>query len=330
MNRGKSRKQSRMVLRELRKESSEGLELAKKLILSEKIPYKKLRNALEYYVSNWNDITHPGLFALAYESVNPELPKPASIQAAIAMIAAAFDIHDDIIDKSVSKHGRRTVFGRFGEEIALLLGNAFLIEGFTLLGKSLEGPFQEKTRIFEIIKESLYEFGNAHAMELGFRKKAGIPTDQYLEIFKMKAASMEGDMRIGALVGEGTDREVEALASYGRILGMLAILREEYIDVFDVEELKQRLSNEYLPLPIMYAMQDTEARKKIENLFSQGLTSANVGELADMVFGTKKVGELEEKMKELVAEATRKTFAIRNRDLRDKLQLFASSALEDI
>ncbi len=50
---------------------------------------------------------------------------------------------------------------------------------------------------------------------------------------RMKAASVEADMRIDAIVGGGNEKEIEALTKYGRILGMLATLREEFIDVFD-------------------------------------------------------------------------------------------------
>ena len=52
----------------------------------------------------------------------------------MAMIAAAFDIHDDIMDNSKRKHDHMTVFGKFGSEISILLGDAFLIKGLTLLG----------------------------------------------------------------------------------------------------------------------------------------------------------------------------------------------------
>jgi len=330
MSHNKTRKQSEIVLIELAKKSRNGLEFAKRTILSEKIQYVKLRDALEYYVSSWNDVTHPGLFAVAYEAVGGDLREGVSVQAAVAMIAAAFDIHDDIIDKSTLKHGTPTVFGKFGEEIALLLGNAFLIEGFTLFGKSLEEVGQEKANVFETIKQSLYEFGNAHALELNLKKRADATPKEYLKIVKMKAASIEGDMRIGAIIGGGTHKEVEALARYGRILGTLAMLREEFIDVFDTEELNQRVSSEYLPIPILYAMQDTESKKKIEKLLAKEITNRDVDVLIDAVFVAKNVGKLKEYMEELVAEAVGITSTVRNKNLRDQMQSFASSTLEDI
>lgn len=330
MSHRKTRKQSEIVLTELTKKSKNALEFAKRTILSEKIQYRKLHDALEYYVSNWNDITHPGLFAVAYEAVRGELQAAVPVQAAVAMMAAAFDMHDDIIDKSVLKHGAPTVFGKFGEEIALLLGNAFLIEGFTLFVKSLEELDQEKAKVFETIKQSLYEFGNAHALELSLKKRADAPPEEYLKILEMKAASIEGDMRIGAIIGGGTNKEVEALARYGRILGTLAMLREEFVDVFDVKELNQRVSSEYLPIPVLYAMQDRESKKKIEKLLTNEITSSDVDFLVDTVFETKNVGNLKKYMQGLVVEAIHTASKIGNGKSKHLLRSFASSTLEDI
>jgi geranylgeranyl pyrophosphate synthase len=327
----KSRKQSEIVLARLKEKSKKGLEYARKTILSEKIGDKELHEALHHYVSNWNDFTHPGLFALAYETVGGNLEATVHIQAAIALIAAAFDIHDDIIDKSELKHRVPTVFGKFGEEMALLLGNAFLIEGFTLLDRSLDELGRGKSRVFKIMKQSLYEFGNAHASELNLKKRTDTLPEEYLRIVKMKAASIEGDMRLGALVGGGAREEVEALAGYGRILGMLAMLREEFIDVFDAEELNQRICNEYLPIPVLYAMQDRKASEKIHRLLAKRrIKSSDINVLADAVFEAKSVGKLKASMEELVTQAIHLISHVENDKLRTQLQMFVSSTLEDL
>ena len=323
-------KTSTLIVADLKKRSKKGLEYAKQTLQAEKIEHPKLHEALEHYIAHWNDFTHPGLFSVACEAVGGDPDDFVPTQAAIAMMAAAFDIHDDIIDKSKVKHKIPTVYGKFREEIALLLGNAFLIEGFTIFGKTLTGFDQEKANVFEIVKRSLYEFGNAHALELNLKKRMNLPPEEYLEIVKMKAASIEGDMRIGAIIGGGTNEQVESLARYGRILGILAMLREEFVDIFDRDELNQRVSSEYLPIPVLYAMQDTESRKKIERLLAKKITNRDIGVLVDIVFETKKVKEFKKYMEGLVVEANKITINISDKSSRNKIRWFASSTLEDI
>jgi geranylgeranyl diphosphate synthase type I len=319
-----------IVIANLRQRSKNGLELAKQMLQGEKMEHPKLHDALEHYIAYWDDFTHPGLFSIACEAVGGDPDDFVATQAAIAMMAAAFDIHDDIIDKSKVKHKIPTVYGKFGGEIALLLGNAFLIEGFTLFGKTLKELNQQKANVFEIVKQSLYEFGNAHTLELSLKKRADLPPEEYLKIVKMKAASIEGDMRIGAIIGGGTRKEIEALARYGRILGTLAMLREEFVDVFDIEELNQRTSSEYLPIPILYAMQDTESKKKIEKLLAKKITNKDIDALVDIVFEAKKVKEFKKYVEGLVAEAINIALNVRKSSLREQLTYFASSTLEDL
>jgi geranylgeranyl diphosphate synthase type I len=327
----KSIKQSQIIVTELQKRSKKALEFAKKCVLAEKTEYIELRNALKHYVSNWNDFTHPGLFSLACEAVGGDPDTVVQIQAAIAMMAAAFDIHDDIIDKSEVKHGIPTVFGRFGKDIALLLGNAFLIEGFTLFGESLENLHQNKDRVYETLKMSLFELGNAHALELDLKGRVDTAPEKYLRIVKMKAASIEADMRIGAAVGGGTSSQIEALAKYARTLGVLGTLREEFIDVFEIEELNQRISNEYLPIPVLYAMQDKASRRKIQKLLAKRkVTSNNIDELIHIVFEATGVKKLKKEIKELAAEAIHLISNIRNKKSRSLLKELISSTLEDL
>jgi len=324
-------KPSQRVLMELAEKSRNGLNFAKRTILAEKIQDVKLRDALEYYLSRWNDVTHPGLFATAYEAIDGDLRDAVSTQAALAMIAAAFDIHDDIIDKSILKHAEQTVFGRFGEEIAILLGDAFLVEGLSLFFKSIEEFSEERTGILDVMKQTLYEFGNAHALELKLKKTGDARPEEYLEIIKMKAASIEGDMRIGAMIAGGTKKEIKALARYGRILGTLAMLREEFIDVFDIGELHQRASSEYMPLPILYAMQESNSAKtEIQKLLARGITKKNIDGLTEAVFKTKTVEDLKNYMKELVVEAFQATTTVRNKEAAQELRSYISSTLEDL
>jgi len=331
MARKKSRKLSVVVVEELQKRSNEGLELAKKTMLAERIEYEKLRKALEHYTSNWNDFTHPGLFSLACEAVGGRPDNAVQVQAAITLLAAAFDIHDDIIDGSKQKHGIPTVFGKYGENIALLLGNAFLIKGFTLFYVSVEQMAQKKTReVVEALQESLFELGNAHALELNLRGRINASPEEYMRVVEMKAASIETDMQIGAIIGGGSNPEVDALAKYGRILGTLATLREEFIDIFEVEELNQRIKSKTLPIPMLCAFQDARSRTRIKKLIKKEIADKDVEKLLDIVLKSKPVAKLRKHMVDLSTQAAELSSYVRNETISPLLRQLAESTLEDL
>jgi geranylgeranyl pyrophosphate synthase len=320
------------LMADLARRGKEGLEFAKKIMQAEKVDYPKLREALQYYLDNWKDFTHSGLFSLACEAVNGDLQVTLPFQASMAIIAAAFDLHDDIIDQSETKHSVPTVYGKYGLEIALLLGNAFWVEGFTLLVTSIAEIAPNKaSQTLRILKTNLYDVGNAHGLELGLKGKASVSPAECMQFVEKKAASVEADMRIGAIFGGGTVAEAEILAKYGRIMGILTTLREEFIDVFEVEELVQKIRIKQLPIPILFAMQEPYRRKKINKILAnKNITNEDVEELVELTFESKHVKELKRNMEELVVEATSILIGLSNKKVGLQLHQWVSSMLEDL
>ena len=169
-------KKAKLVVAELQERSEKGLALASKILLEEKMEPPKLRKACKYYVDNWHGFYHSGLFSMACEAVGGNPDDSLAAQAAVAILAAAFDLHDDILDKSkMSKYESPTIFGKFGIETALLLGDAFLIEGFKILVDSLTNiPEENRKQALQSTKDLLFEVGNAHSLEIYTKQSKNI------------------------------------------------------------------------------------------------------------------------------------------------------------
>lgn len=326
------KKLGKIIVADLERRSKKGLEFAKQIMQTERMEHPILRDALEHYLAHWKDFTHPGLFSMACEAVGGDVDDAVSAQAAIAMMAAAFDIHDDIIDKSKTKHKIPTVYGRFGGEIAILLGNAFLIEGFKLfVDSTMMLPKEKGKEALDTLKRLMFEVGNGHAIEVGLKERKKVAPDDYMKVIRMKAAGIELDMHFGALFGGGKDAEVEQLARLGRILGILGTLREEFIDVFELEELRQRILGHNLPVPLLFAMQDPKAKGKVDAIISKPKISQNdVNELVECTLEARPVVKLKEKMQALIEEGSKFTKCSSNPKLRSQLQTFLSFMLEDL
>ncbi len=322
----------RKVVADLKKRSKKGLRYAKKVMKKEKIQYAKLRHALNHYLYYWNDFTHAGLFSIACDAVGGVTNEAVAAQASIAMMVAAFDIHDDIIDQSVSKQKTPTVYGKYGVQMALLLGNAFLIKGFKLFVDATKNLTEKKQEIARNkIKDLLFQVGNAHALEIGMKENKKFAPKNYLKITELKAASVEADMYLGGLFGGGKNVEIEVLAEIGRILGILATLRDDLIDVFDIQELNTRLSVNDLPLPLIFAMEKKDAKEKANKIITKPrLSDGDVSELVDLTLTSKPVVDLKEKMKELIDKGLELTKKLPQSITRDKIQLLLSFMLEDL
>jgi geranylgeranyl pyrophosphate synthase len=247
----------------------------------------------------------------------------------MSMLAAAFDLHDDIIDRSKTKQGKPTVLGKFGRETAILLGDAFLVRGFTLFSESVENRSkEERRRIMCILRESLFELGNAHSLELGLRGRMDITPEEYEPILSMKAASLEADARIGGIIGGGRDDDVESLAEYGKIVGILATLREEFVDILDFKELRQRMKREYLPIPIQYAFRNKTERESILDVLNS--QPARKKDLVRIILQSDGVLQLRKKMETLANEADHQLDRLKESEAKHLLKRLLFAVMEEI
>ena len=326
------RKIGKILVADFTQRSKKGLEFAKQTLQAETIYDPKVREALCYYLANWDNFSQPGLFSAACEAVGGNPDSVIPVQASIAMMAAAFDIQDDIIDKSKEKHNRPTTYGKFGPEISILLGNAFLLEGLKMFADSAallpEGKGKEA---LEILKNLLFEVGNAHGLELGFRESKSTNLHDYLRIFKMKSASIEADICLGALFGGAGEVEIKLAAKLGRILGTLIMLREEFVDIFEIEELTQRIAVQDLPLPIIAALQEEDTKIKILKILSKpNKTDADVRALLKITLKSKPVIEVKNNMQLLMGKGISLLKKLPSEKLRGTLQSLLSFMLEDL
>lgn len=332
MNSGRRKTASQVLVKDFQMRSKKCHEYVRRSFLREQIQHEESRKALEYYFSYWNDFTHPGLFSIAFEAAGGKIDSALEPQAAMAMIAAAFDIHDDIIDGSKMKHDHTTVFGKYGQDVSILLGNAFLIKGFTLLSNAVAelAPGKER-QIFAAVKKCLFEVGNAHALELDMRGKLDVSSERYFHVLEMKGSSIEADMHVAVLLAGAPENRILAVKEYGRIIGILATLREEFVDVFEVEELNRRVFRETLPLPLILALEDSKFKDKITKLIKKGrITAEDVDNLAGVLFDLDGIVSLKKKMEKLSERATALVHKIGNTSTNALLAGLAKSMLEDL
>jgi geranylgeranyl pyrophosphate synthase len=305
---------------------SAGLEEARKEILSSKYKRGPVLSATKYFARvtlRGGLPVFPALVSLSCEAVGGKTEKTTSIAAALMLIAGAADIHDDIIDKSASKYSKKTVFGKFGGDVALLAGDALLIQGSTLLYRECEKlPREQRNAILGLVPEALFEISNAEAMETGLMKKLDVTPQEYLKIIRLKSVVPELHCKIGAILGNGDKRAVEVLGKYGRTFGIVSLIREEFIDLIEYQELASRIQNECLPLPMLYAFQNPKIKKEIvATIENEKLTEDNLSRIVEVVLETKEVQELKSRMAVLVKEEIMKLRHLRNNLLKNEVVL---------
>ena len=308
------------LLELLHEKGKEALEMARKTVLEEKLECKEAQEALKYFITEcWRDVTRPGLLSLVCEAVGGDPKTTTPVAVSLTLISGAIDIHDDIIDQSKTKGSKQTVYGKFGKDLALLVGDALLFKGFTELYRAVEKgvPAEKIAAIADVIKRTFFELGDAEALELQFRDRMDVTPEDYLRVVRKKAADVESYTRISAILGDASEEEIEALGEYGRLHGMLAILRDEMIDMFDLEETVHRIKKEHMSLAIVYALQNSEMNATICSLLKKTATINDAERLSMIVDKAGGFVKLEECMNKIASEAYNRIENIKN----NKIQL---------
>ena len=286
----------------LKERGSDSLRRAREVMLEESIEYKPLAEVLRYFMEEfWFDALHPTLISLSCEAVGGSHEQTIDLGAAIVLLAGAADIHDDIIDQSEIKEPKMTVFGKFGADLAILAGDALLLKGLYLLQESCENlDKKRKQEIFDAIKHTFFQMSAGVARETELRGKKDLAGVDFIEIIKQKVSTAESTMKIGAILGMGSKNEIEILGNFGLTYGVLLSLRDEFIDIYEIDELKNRIMNESLPFPVLLALQDERIRKRLCDLIENDLTEEKIEEILELVIESKNCSDLVLQMKVMI------------------------------
>ncbi len=320
------------ILKMLEAQGGESLKEARKRLTAIGVQNSRAFSAIEMYASSWNDYVHPAILSLSFDAVSKKSQNIIDLQVMILLQTAAMDIHDDVMDKSKMKNGKPTLYGKFGEDMAILVGDAFLMESFLMLPRFrcfMEQDLFE--HVVAVVRRTLLEVGNAHLLELELKDKPELKPQEIVELIEKKAAIFEGISEIGATVAFGSPGQVDALKVAARAFGYLVMLREEFIDMFEPLELSSRLRNEYAPLPIVCSIEDPKVKEYLELVRKGHVAQKTIQELVETVLRNQNVVRLKETME---LRATQAVQLLKGQHLKRKpvslLATLIQTTLEDL
>jgi geranylgeranyl diphosphate synthase type I len=307
----------------LKEKGAEILKSAVESVTRERIECEEGKEALRHFMSHWHDLVRPSLVALACEAVGGDPSTVAPIGKALTLLSGSTDLHDDMIDRSLTKRRGDTVLGRFGDNIALWAGDALTFKGHAELFEGLmrlDIPRERKLTIVRLVKDLYFEMGDGEILELKFRARPDVKPEEYLHVVQKKAADIEVCMRVGAILGGGSEEQVNRLGEYGRLLGTIVFLRDDFEDILDVDKgLNMRIKNESLPLPLLYALEDSERKREILTILKGEVKGEKAERLLKLVSEARGIERLWELFDELKSQGKQKTVGLKHQEIFDAI-----------
>lgn len=250
----------------------------------------RLLSILEDVHKRGKDTYRPALISLSCEAVGGEPDDTDIVSLMISLAGAGIGIHDDIIDKSETKGFMRTILGLYDVDDALLAGDLLIVKGLTAVHEIVRKAYQPQkvADIIQAFQRYYFEICEGVFMEKSWRKNVETELDFCHKVLWKFGSDGEACTRLGAMVGDATEAEVEALGGYGRRLCYVCRLADEVKDTLNLEgSLLRRLKYESVPLPLIYAAKSSkENSAKLKAILGGDATPSDIGPLLDLCFET--------------------------------------------
>ncbi|HWL48053.1 MAG TPA: polyprenyl synthetase family protein [Sphingomonadaceae bacterium] len=147
------------------------------------------------------------------------------LAASVEFIHTATLLHDDVVDGSGLRRGRRTANVIWGNPASVLVGDFLFSRAFELMVE--DGSL----RVLRILSSASAVIAEGEVNQLSAQRRIETGEERYLDIIGAKTAALfAAACRIAAVVAERDDPVEEALDAYGRNLGIAFQLVDDAID----------------------------------------------------------------------------------------------------
>ena len=147
------------------------------------------------------------------------------LAAAVEFIHTATLLHDDVVDMSDLRRGKRTANLIWGNPASVLVGDFLFSRSFELMVE--DGSL----KVLKILSNASAVIAEGEVNQLTAARRVDLGEDRYLDIIGAKTAALfAAACKIAAVVAERPESEETALDTYGRNLGIAFQLVDDAID----------------------------------------------------------------------------------------------------
>jgi len=216
----------------------------------------------EYIISAGGKRIRPALAILFANALGYSGKSHHTLAAIIEFIHTATLLHDDVVDESSLRRGRKTANAMFGNAASVLVGDFLYTRSFQMM-VSLQNM-----RIMEILADATNVIAEGEVLQLLNMHDPDVSEERYLQVIRSKTAKLfEAATSLGALIAGASETEIEAAAEYGRSLGTSFQLIDDVLDYSgNATEIGKNVGDDLREgkptLPLIYLMQHGTAHER--------------------------------------------------------------------
>ncbi len=161
-------------------------------------------------------------------------------------------LHDDIMDNAAVRRGKPSVYAKWGQNVAILSGDAMLIYAYRLLSQVPAGMLP---RILVIFNDMALEVCEGQQYDMDFEQKQKVSVVEYMHMIELKTSVLlAGAVMIGATLGGATEEDCRKLRRFAIELGLAFQLQDDLLDSYGDERLGKAIGGDILEGKKSYLM----------------------------------------------------------------------------
>lgn len=208
-----------------------------------------------YIISAGGKRIRPMLVLLFSSALGFQGRERFELAATVEFVHTATLLHDDVVDESALRRGRRTANALFGNAASVLVGDFVYSRAFQMMVSV------NRMRVLEVLADATNVIAEGEVLQLMNMHDPDLAVEDYLRVIRFKTAKLfEASARLGAVLADAQPAVEESCAAYGRSLGTAFQLVDDLLDYEGATVLLGKNVGDDLregkpTLPLIYLMQ---------------------------------------------------------------------------
>ena len=194
-----------------------------------------------------------------------------NLAACVELIHAATLMHDDVIDNSKIRRGKKTLNSIWGNQSSILVGDYLLSRCFEMMVE--DGNLE----ILKLLSSTSAEISQGEVLQLQHKGEIDMLEETYLKIISAKTASLfAAATKVGSILANKESKVKEALEFYGKNLGLTFQIADDTLDYnSELKFFGKKIGNDFyegkitLPIILLYQKANVKERNELKKLFEK-------------------------------------------------------------
>ena len=245
----------------------------------------------EHIIGGGGKRLRPMLVLLAAQAAGYRGSNEALLAAIVEFIHTATLLHDDVVDESDLRRGRKTANALWGNAASVLVGDFLYSRSFQLMVEA------DDMRVMRILADTTNRIAEGEVLQLLNVHNPDVDEAAYLRVIERKTAVLfSAATQLGALLAGVPDAQEQAFASYGMNLGFAFQIADDVLDyVSDAGTLGKNIGDDLAEgkatLPLIYAIERAPAEQAAS--LRRAIETGGLDSLENIVAAIRDTGAIE-------------------------------------